>query len=135
MNTIRHTVLVVEDEALIRFAVADALEDAGYDVLEAASVLEAIGQLGLNEDIDLVVTDVDMPGALSGIDLARMISDCAPHIGVIVSSARCGEELTDIPAAAHCLPKPCTAQKMLSTIETMLKGRALVGDESFRRRA
>ncbi|MGE7369838.1 response regulator [Neorhizobium sp. NPDC001467] len=133
MNTNRHTVLVVEDEALIRFAVADALEDAGYQVLEAASVLEAVGQLGLNEDIDLVVTDVDMPGALNGLDLARMISECAPHIGVIVSSGRGRDDMTDLPQTVRCLPKPCTAAMMLSMVADMLKRRALVGDESFRR--
>lgn len=135
MNTIRKTVLLVEDEALIRFAMADALEDAGYDVLEAASVLEAIGQLGINEDIDLVVTDVDMPGALNGIDLAGMIGECAPHIGIIVSSARCSDDMAGLPPAARCLPKPCTASSMLDSIGEMLRGRALVGDESRRRRA
>ncbi len=108
MNTFRQTILVVEDETLVRFAIADALEDAGHRVLEAGNVLEAVGQLGLREDIALVLTDVDMPGGLNGVDLARMVAECAPHIGIIVSSARRLPDLPELPAAARYLPKPGT---------------------------
>jgi CheY-like chemotaxis protein len=135
MNTFRKkTVLVVEDQALIRFAVADALEDAGYAVLEASTVLEAIGHLGQHEEIDLLLTDVDMPGALNGIDLARMVAECAPRIGIIVSSARCGGDRGDLPSAARCLPKPCTAASLLALVGEMTKA-ATHADGLRRRRA
>lgn len=123
MNTFRQkTVLIVEDEALIRFAMADALEDAGYVVLEAASALEAIGKLGQHEEIDLIVTDVDMPGGLSGIDLARMVAECAPRIRIIVSSARGPRDLEGLPDVAHRLAKPCSAANLLATVGNVLKG-------------
>ncbi|MGO6812194.1 hypothetical protein ACCS61_32365 [Rhizobium ruizarguesonis] len=57
---------------------ADALEDAGFAVLEAGSVLEAIGILGLRTDVDAIFTDVDMPGGLNGVDLAKMLASVNP---------------------------------------------------------
>ena len=125
MNTFRQkTILVVEDEALLRFSIADALEDAGYAVLEASTVLEAVGKLGQYEEIDVVLTDVDMPGALNGMDLARMVAECAPHIGIIVSSARRACDLADLPPAAHCLPKPFTPVGLLSLVGRVSSAKA-----------
>lgn len=134
MNTFRQkTILVVEDDALIRFSMADALEDAGYAVLEAGSVLEAVGKLGQFENIDLVLTDIDMPGPLNGIDLARMVAECAPRIGIIVASARNGRDLSELPAAAQRLAKPCAAATLLTTVGNLLKGQT--GKETHRRSA
>jgi DNA-binding NtrC family response regulator len=136
MTTFRQkTVLVVEDEALIRFAVMDALEDAGYAVIEASSVLEAVGQLGQHEEIDLLITDVDMPGVLDGLDLARMVAECAPRIGIIVSSARRLGASDNLPATARFMPKPCSAATLLGTVGAMLKGREWTGGERRRRHA
>lgn len=129
------TVLVVEDEALIRFTIADTLEDAGYAVLEAASVLEAVGKLGQHEHIDLVLTDVDMPGGLNGIDLAKMVAECAPKISIIVSSARSAPDLAGLPDVAHRLAKPCTAAMLLSTVGNVLKAKERAGREARRQSA
>lgn len=129
------TVLVVEDEALIRFTIADTLEDAGYAVLEAASVLEAVGKLGQHEHIDLVLTDVDMPGGLNGIDLAKMVAECAPKISIIVSSARSARDLAGLPDVAHRLAKPCTAAMLLSTVGNVLKAKERAGSEARRQSA
>jgi len=125
MKTFRQkTILIVEDEALLRIAVADMLEDAGYAVLEASTVLEAIGRLGQYEEIDLVITDVDMPGGLTGIDLARMLAECAPKIGIIVSSARRPADLADLPPTAHSLPKPFMPLSLLSAVGKVLATKA-----------
>lgn len=136
MNKFRQkTILVVEDEALIRFSIADALEDAGYAVLEASSVLEAVGKLGQHEEIDLVLTDVDMPGGLNGIDLAKMVAECAPRIGIVVSSARRPADLVDLPAQAHRLAKPCSAGALLTLVGTVLKSRDQAAFEPSRQHA
>lgn len=80
------TVLVVEDEPIIRFTLTDVLEEAGYTVLEASNVLEAVAIIGKVHTISAVVTDIDMPGGLSGIDLVHMLDTCQQHISVIVTS-------------------------------------------------
>ena len=131
MNTFRQkTILVVEDEVILRFSIADTLEDAGYAVIDASTVLEAVGKLGQYEEIDLVITDVDMPGALSGLDLARMVAECAPRIGIIVSSARRACDLADLPAAARCLPKPFTPAGLLSSVGRVLAAKAAEAEKT-----
>ncbi|WP_245485398.1 response regulator [Rhizobium leguminosarum] len=72
-------VLVVEDEALIRFVAVDVLEDDGYVVYEAGSVLEAVGILSSRE-VDVLFTDVDLPGGMTGADLAKLVAGVYPEI-------------------------------------------------------
>jgi CheY-like chemotaxis protein len=72
-------VLIVEDEALIRVALADFLQDVGFKVLEAANANEAVEIIEkASVPIDLVFTDVRMPGTLDGIELAHWIRTSRP---------------------------------------------------------
>lgn len=79
------TVLVVDDEPLIRMSLADALMDEGYAVVEASNVLEAVEVFGMH-DIDILITDVDMPGGLNGFDLVRFVRRSCRHVSVVVTS-------------------------------------------------
>jgi DNA-binding NtrC family response regulator len=101
----QRTVLIVEDEFLIRMSLAAILSDAGYRVLEAGCVLDAIAVLG-QHDVDAVVTDVDMPGGLSGLDLARMLASTHPDADVIVVSGGRSVSRSELPPGARFLPKP-----------------------------
>jgi DNA-binding NtrC family response regulator len=109
-------VLVVEDEPLVRLNIADALEDAGFIVLEAASVLEAVGLLGRYDDVAAVFTDVDMPGGLNGLDLARLVDGCSRAIGIVVTSGR-NVPTQSLPGRAHFLPKPYNLDVAVSMID------------------
>jgi DNA-binding NtrC family response regulator len=80
------TILVVEDEILIRLAVADFLRDSDYRVLEAANAVEAQKVLASGEAIDLVFSDITMPGALDGLGLAAWIRRELPEVQVILTS-------------------------------------------------
>ncbi|WP_142328058.1 response regulator, partial [Priestia megaterium] len=81
-------VLIVEDDVLIRFALADAFNDRGWDVTEASNALEAIAALGGSHQFDVLVTDVDMPGPLNGLHLAAMAAQLFPRMSVAVSSCQ-----------------------------------------------
>ncbi len=81
------TVLLVEDEVLIRMALAQELRNGGYTVIEAASSEEALRILRSNIPVDLVLTDIRMPGSMDGADLARTIRTGYPAIKVVISSA------------------------------------------------
>ena len=81
------TILVVEDEFLIRFMLADSLRDIGYHVLEAASGEEGFDILISGQIVDLLVTDVRMPGGVDGMELTRRAKSLAPGRPVIVCSA------------------------------------------------
>ena len=81
----QQTVLVVDDEPLMRMMLADALVDEGYRVFEAANVLEAVAVFGMRH-IDFLVTDVDMPGSLNGFDLVRFVRNHDSRVAVVVVS-------------------------------------------------
>ncbi|MGJ7038902.1 MULTISPECIES: response regulator transcription factor [Shinella] len=80
-------VLVVEDEFLIRLTVIDALEEAGFEVIVAATADDAL-QIIEDHTIHLLFTDIQMPGRLSGVDLAKVVAERFPEAGILVASGR-----------------------------------------------
>jgi CheY-like chemotaxis protein len=95
------SILVVEDEVLIRLAVVDHLQDRGFRVMGVSNAAEAIEALEANLHVDLVFTDVKMPGAMDGIDLARWIRARHPRMPIIFASGhaqqqRIGPGLEDV---------------------------------------
>ena len=77
---------MVEDEAMIRTKLAEALQDAGYLVVEASDGTEAVEILTLRRDVKIVVSDVRMPGPIDGIELCRRVRSGYPGIKVVLSS-------------------------------------------------
>jgi CheY-like chemotaxis protein len=80
------TVLIAEDEVLIRFALYDGLTDRGVRVLEAGTAAEAIHVLEEEPAVDVVFTDIRMPGPMDGLDVVRWIHSHRPGTGVILTS-------------------------------------------------
>lgn len=87
-------ILVVEDENDVREFAADVLRSLGYGVLEASSGPEALNVLQGRGDIDLLFTDVVMPGGMSGQDLARMAKRMCPGINVLFMTGYCDDILS-----------------------------------------
>jgi CheY-like chemotaxis protein len=77
-------VLLAQSERQVCTATADCLIANGIVALEVASTDEALSYLGSRSDIRLVITEIDMPGCLSGLDLARYVLRRWPHIGIII---------------------------------------------------
>jgi CheY-like chemotaxis protein len=82
----RKCILVVEDEFLIRLLLSEVLRDAGYDVIEAFNGDEALSVLTSSIRLDLIVSDVRMPGSLDGIGLLRIVREALPELPVIITS-------------------------------------------------
>ncbi len=80
------TILVVEDEVLIRMAVCDYLRGCGFRVIEAGSADEAVEVLKVDTAIDIVFSDVNMPGNLDGFGLAQWVRRERPRLKVILTS-------------------------------------------------
>ena len=83
--------LLVEDEILIRMVLADDLRMAGYDVLEAIDGETGLALFEANPDIQLVISDIRVPGSIDGIALATIIKQRAPTLPVILASAHLPE--------------------------------------------
>lgn len=81
-------ILVVEDEPLVRLDVTLAFVDAGFSVIEVPDADEALELLQSRNSISLVFTDIELPGRLSGLDLAHLIKERWPDIPVLVTSGR-----------------------------------------------
>lgn len=100
----QNVVLVVEDEPIIRLDLIDTLERAGYETLEAGSSAEAIALLERHPEIRVVFTDVQMPGTMDGVALAKCVRERWPPTIIVVSSGkvvfRQGELPDDIPTLA-----------------------------------
>ena len=110
------TVLVVEDETLIRELVAEELEEAGYSVVVATNADQAITILEARQDIHLVFTDIDMPGSMDGLKLATAVRDRWPPVHIIITTGKVRP--LEIPANALFIPKPYVSENVVAAMRT-----------------
>jgi PAS domain S-box-containing protein len=87
----RGTVLLVEDDEEVASLVTEMLGELGYQVTRAASAQAALGALADDRDVDLVFSDVLMPGAMNGIDLAKEVRKRRPHMPILLTSGYSGD--------------------------------------------
>lgn len=116
------TILVVEDEILIRMNSADMLQDAGFSVIEAGSADDAIVQLEKADHVELVFSDIDMPGSMSGLVLAEIVHERWPGTRLLLTSGKHWISAQDMPDDGKFLPKPYTSAAIISQIRGLLVG-------------
>lgn len=118
------SILVVDDEVLIRFVQAETLREAGYEVIEAASGDEAIQLLQAGVEADLMITDVRMPGTLDGLALARAAHELRPELVIAVSSAHIATIEGGLNGIiAGFLPKPYRPSQLIAMAEKLLESK------------
>ncbi len=116
----RKTILLVDDEAMIRDIGRFVLESAGFDVLEAEDGEAALDLFrGRWQEIDLVVLDLTMP-RMSGQDTFHGMADIHPHVRILFSSGYSAENLAGTEGAVGLLPKPYRPQILLDTVRRAL---------------
>jgi len=118
----RPVVLIVEDEFLLRIDAVDMIKAAGFEVVEAANANEAIEILQSRRDITVVFTDIQMPGSMDGLKLARAVRGRWPPIKIVATSGQIHVSETDLPEGGRFLPKP------YSPVEVTGLLRELTGD-------
>ncbi len=114
------TILIAEDDALLRLVAVDVFEDAGYEVLEAANATEALFVLNKRSDVAALFTDVEMPGGINGFSLARQCRSMLPDISVVISSGHREPSRDDLPIAAKFIPKPYDPNAIVATINELI---------------
>ncbi|NTF10695.1 response regulator [Agrobacterium rubi] len=113
----RPAVLIVEDEPLIRMNAVDFAEDAGLRAIEASNADEALAQLDQNDDISILFTDVDMPGSMNGFQLAEVVAQNWPPIGIIIVSGYRRATSGDLPEGGVFFPKPYDIEKVTAALK------------------
>jgi CheY-like chemotaxis protein len=118
------TILVVEDEVLVRMVIADYLRECGYRVIEAGSAEEAITVLTSPEPVDIVFSDVQMPGEMDGFGLATWVRRNQPWLKVLLTSgnARAATTAGDLCEEGPLEQKPYHPQTILTRIQQLLAG-------------
>lgn len=123
MKNGRAVVLVVDDIALIRMGAVDLVQSAGYEALEAQDADEAISILESRDDIDLVFTDVQMPGTMDGIKLAHFIRNRWPPVQLIVASGRDILEESSLPTGSQYFSKPYNDHAITDAMARLLQSK------------
>jgi CheY-like chemotaxis protein len=120
------TVLVVEDEVLVRMVISEYLRTCGYKVIEAANGDEAIVVLRQAEIVvDVVLSDIEMPGTIDGFGLSRWVRAEKPGLEVILvgSPSRAADAAADLCENGPMLSKPYEPQVVVDRIKRLLAER------------
>jgi len=118
----QQTVLVVEDEAIIRMSTVAVLEDAGYGVFEAQNGNQALEQLAQHAEIGILLTDVRMPGRMNGLALVSRVQRDYPAIRAIVMSAHTTAAEANEAGALGFVLKPYMPQTVIRAVrDTVLR--------------
>lgn len=127
LNAADATVLVVEDNASVREMVVNALSSLGYRILQAGDAQSALAILERGEPVDLLFTDVVMPGPLASRELARRAREIDPSIAVLFTSGYARNAITRdgrLEPDVNLLSKPYRIQELAATIAALLAQRA-----------
>jgi CheY-like chemotaxis protein len=113
-------VLIVEDEVLLRMDAMEMIEEAGFDVLEAANADDAIALLEARSDIEVIFTDIDMPGSMDGLKLAHAVRGRWPPIRIVTTSGQFGIGPDQLPTGGEFIAKPYDIDHVAAIIRGLM---------------
>jgi DNA-binding NtrC family response regulator len=116
-------VLVVEDEPLVRIVAADSIVESGVMAWEAGDAREALKVLAEHPRIGLIFIDVNMPGEMDGLELAKKVNSDRPEMALIVTSGHVRVPDCKIPDHGTFLPKPYHTGRLVDLVREKLDGR------------
>lgn len=116
----RPVVLIVEDDLLLRMDAADMIAAAGFEAIEAGNADQAIAILEARPDISVVFTDIQMPGSMDGLRLARAVRGRWPPIKIVATSGRVHVAETDLPEGGRFLLKPYSPIEVTGVLRELM---------------
>jgi CheY-like chemotaxis protein len=119
-NIAPESILIVEDNGLIRMDAVDMAMREGFIVFEAANADEAITLLEAHADIRLVFTDIEMPGSMDGLKLAHYIASRWPPIKLIVASGKVPRGKAQLPQGGVFFSKPYDSSEISAAMHSLL---------------
>ncbi len=119
VRSARPVVLIVEDEFLLRMDAVEMIAAAGFEVVEAGNADEAIDILETGRDITVVFTDIQMPGSMDGLKLARAVRGRWPPIKIVATSGQVDLREADLPEGGRFLPKPYSSGEIAGLLREL----------------
>jgi two-component system, response regulator PdtaR len=113
-------ILVVEDEILIRGYATDVLEEAGFQVLQAASSGEALEILHERADISLLFTDINLNSPIDGVELARVVAERWPDVRLLLTSGASRLGATEVPDDGEFIAKPYNPDTVIGIVRELI---------------
>jgi CheY-like chemotaxis protein len=114
----RRTILVVEDDAELRALIVLLFEESDLEIVECDSAEAALATMLMRgRDVVMIFSDVRLPGAMDGLDLAREAKLRWPHLTVVLTSGNAGDRLQALPEDVIYMPKPWEAADVLALAE------------------
>jgi two-component system, response regulator PdtaR len=110
------TILIVEDDVLANEHLEFILQQAGYEVLSATSADEAEELLEDHEDVQIIVTDINLPGTMNGLKLAAAVKARRPEMNIIIVTGYSAPKNDEIPPGSLFIPKPYNSRKMIEAV-------------------
>ena len=115
------TVLVVEDDVLVRMHGIDIFEEAGFTVIEADNAHEALAILGEGAQVHMLFSDIDMPGSIDGLELARIVHERWPRIHLLVTSGHHRLNDADVPGLGRFVRKPWQTEAIMTGVAGLVR--------------
>src|SRR3984957_11244443 len=125
LPVVHPAVLVVEDEMLLRMRAVDMVEDAGFTPVEAINADDAFAILEPRSDIEMLFTDIQMPGSMDGLKLAYAVHERWPSIKIILVSGRMTPTDGGRPTDSRFFGKPLDVKHMIAEMQEMMGQGAL----------
>jgi CheY-like chemotaxis protein len=113
-------ILIVEDDPLLRMLAVEFIDEAGFGTLEACDADQAIAILESRSEIAVLFTDVDMPGSMDGLQLARVVSNRWPAMEILIASGHVRLRQADMPPNGRFLGKPYLAAAMIADLHSLV---------------
>ncbi len=113
------TILVVEDDALVRMAAVELVGDLGFALFEVASADAALAMLERHDEITIVFTDIHMAGTMDGLELAALTHQRWPAMGFIIVSGEHDMKATEMPEGARFFAKPYSYEMVQTALQRM----------------
>jgi DNA-binding NtrC family response regulator len=126
--TTQQTILMVEDEVLIRMSATAMLEDAGFAVLEAGNCAEALKVLSLHKEVGVLMTVVRLPGEMDGLDLVTRVQRFHPDIRSLVVSGNASAAQAHDAGATGFLRKPYMAHNLVRAVTELFRRKPAVAE-------
>ena len=116
MTSSRPAALIVEDQPFVGLVASDILRESGFQTFHAYDANDAAAVLQEHPEIEVMVTEAELPGDTTGLELARQVSQSRPNVQLVVTSAAHDLRPNDVPQGARVLHKPYASGELRTLV-------------------